>query len=259
MNIGERLHQVRNLHGLTQEQMVAGIISKSQYWRIEKESNAIRASSLIKILNQNKISVLKFFKDIDDSGIKRRELQDLVTNAYFARDYKKLGKIKKQSTNLQMKRLIDWLLAELKGKSQDFPDEDKRKLRYNVWQVERWNDDILWFFFHTLYLYKYSNLEEIINGLISKFTKNEKIEDRQLQLIASIAVRYLNICYKQNNRYEAKKVIRFLRKIPDKIEFGLAKMIADYYEALLNKKKVDAEEILDLIKTCGYENYLSLN
>ena len=77
MNIGERLHQVRNLHGLT----VAGIISKSQYWRIEKESNAIRASSLIKILNQNKISVLKFFKDIDDSGIKRRELQDLVTNA----------------------------------------------------------------------------------------------------------------------------------------------------------------------------------
>ena len=62
MNIGERLHQVRNLHGLTQEQMVAGIISKSQYWRIEKESNAIRASSLIKILNQNKISVLKFLK-----------------------------------------------------------------------------------------------------------------------------------------------------------------------------------------------------
>ncbi|WP_241146576.1 helix-turn-helix domain-containing protein [Lactobacillus gallinarum] len=98
MNIGERLHQVRNLHGLTQEQMVAGIISKSQYWRIEKESNAIRVSSLIKILNQNKISVLKFFKDIDDSGIKRRELQDLVTNAYFARDYKKLGKIK--HTNL---------------------------------------------------------------------------------------------------------------------------------------------------------------
>lgn len=102
-------------------------------------------------------------------------------------------------------------------------------------------------------------MEGIINALISKFTKNEKIEDRQLQLIASIAVRYLNICYKQNNRYEAKKVIRFLRKIPDKIEFGLAKMIADYYEALLNKKKVDAEEILDLIKTCGYENYLSLN
>ncbi len=148
-----------------------------------------------------------------------------------------------------MKRLIDWLLAELKGKSQDFPDEDKRKLRYNVWQVERWNDDILWFFFHTLYLYKYSNLEEIINGLISKFTKNEKIEDRQLQLI----------CYKQNNRYEAKKVIRFLRKIPNKIEFGLAKMISDYYEALLDKKKADAEEILDLIKACGYENYLSLN
>ena len=264
MKIGERLHRVRNLHGLTQEQMAAGIISKSQYWRIEKESNAIRASSLIKILNQNKISVLKFFKDIDDSGIKRRELQDLITNAYFARDYKKLEKIKlekikKQSTNLQMKRLIDWLLVELKGENQDFPDEDKRKLRYNVWQVERWNDDILWFFFHTLYLYKYSNLEGIINALISKFTKNEKIEDRQLQLIASIAVRYLNICYKQNNRYEAKKVIRFLRKIPDKIEFGLAKMIADYYEALLNKKKVDAEEILDLIKACGYENYLSLN
>ena len=259
MKIGERLHRVRNLHGLTQEQMAAGIISKSQYWRIEKESNAIRASSLIKILNQNKISVLKFFKDVDDSGIKRRELQDLITNAYFARDHKKLEEIKRQSTSSQINRLLDWLLAELKGKSQAFPDEDKRKLRYNVWQVERWNDDILWFFFHTLYLYKYSNLEGIINALISKFTKNEKIEDRQLQLIASIAVRYLNICYKQNNRYEAKKVIRFLRKIPDKIEFGLAKMIADYYEALLNKKKVDAEEILDLIKACGYENYLSLN
>ena len=71
MKIGRKLQQVRNLHGLTQEQMIAGVLSKSQYWRIEKESNAIRASSLIKILNQNKISVLKFFKDIEDSGIKR--------------------------------------------------------------------------------------------------------------------------------------------------------------------------------------------
>ena len=47
MNIGERLHQVRNLHGLTQEQMVAGIISKSQYWRIEKESNNLDSSKIL--------------------------------------------------------------------------------------------------------------------------------------------------------------------------------------------------------------------
>jgi transcriptional regulator with XRE-family HTH domain len=243
MKIGDRLHQVRNLHGLTQEQMAAGIISKSQYWRIEKESNAIRASSLIKILNQNKISVLTFFKDADDSGINRRELQYQITNAFFARDYKKLEEIKKQSTNSQMKRLLNWLLAELRGESQTFSDEEKRKLRYNVWQVERWNDDILWFFFHTLYLYKYSNLEGIINALISKFTKNKKIEARQQQLIISIAVRYLNICYEQNNEYEVKKVVCFLHKVPKNAEIGLAKLIADYYEALLNKKSFEAEEI----------------
>ncbi|WP_236654050.1 hypothetical protein [Lactobacillus helveticus] len=47
--------------------------------------------------------------------------------------------------------------------------------------------------------------------------------------------------------------------MPKNAEIGLAKLIADYYEALLNKKSFEAEKILDLIKACGYENYLSLN
>lgn len=42
-----------------------------------------------------------------------------------------------------MKRLLNWLLAELRGESQTFSDEEKIKLRYNVWQVERWNDDVV--------------------------------------------------------------------------------------------------------------------
>ena len=54
------------------------------------------------------------------------------------------------------------------------------------------------------------------------------------------------------------KVIHFLHEIPETIEFGLAKMIAEYYELLLDKRAIEAEEILDLIKSCGYENYLSL-
>lgn len=258
MKIGRKLQQVRNLHGLTQEQMIAGVLSKSQYWRIEKGSDTIRASILIKILNQNKISVLNFFNDNDYLGVKKRKLQNAITDAYFAQDYKKLEEIKQQSTNSQIKCLIDWLLFELKGESQNFLDEEKRKLMYNVWKAEKWNDDILWFFFHILYLYNYSNLEGIINVLISKVIKNEKIEERELQLISSIAVRYLNICYEQGSKYEAKKVIRFLRKIPETVEFGLDKLIANYYEALLNKKKAEADDILDLIKACGYEEYFRL-
>ena len=55
-----------------------------------------------------------------------------------------------------------------------------------------------------------------------------------------------------------KKVIHFLHEIPETIEFGLAKMIAEYYELLLDKRAIEAEEILDLIKSCGYGNYLNL-
>ncbi|WP_227743690.1 hypothetical protein [Lactobacillus helveticus] len=86
-------------------------------------------------------------------------------------------------------------------------------------------------------------MEGIINALISKFTKNKKIEARQQQLIISIAVRCLNICYEQNNEYEVKKVVCFLQKVPKNAEIGLAKLIADYYEALLNNKTFEAEEI----------------
>ena len=53
-------------------------------------------------------------------------------------------------------------------------------------------------------------------------------------------------------------MIRFLRKIPETVEFGLDKLIANYYEALLNKKKAEADDILDLIKACGYEEYFRL-
>ncbi|WP_173005101.1 helix-turn-helix domain-containing protein, partial [Lactobacillus helveticus] len=51
MTIGQQLKKTRLLFGLTQEEMSAGIVSKSFYSRVERDKNAITINKLIAMLN----------------------------------------------------------------------------------------------------------------------------------------------------------------------------------------------------------------
>ena len=71
-----------------------------------------------------------------------------------------------------------------------------------------------------------------------------------MQLASQILVRYLDICFKQDQRNdEMNKAIELLKLLPNKVEFGVYEILATYYEQLLDGNYENVQLIVDLLKS----------
>ncbi|WP_172992554.1 helix-turn-helix domain-containing protein, partial [Lactobacillus helveticus] len=95
MTIGQQLKKTRLLFGLTQEEMSAGIVSKSFYSRVERDKNAITINKLIAMLNANNISLNDFFRTFDNEGLPELKVQRKIYTAYNERNIVELHQIEK--------------------------------------------------------------------------------------------------------------------------------------------------------------------
>ena len=77
MTIGEALKQERIHLGLTQDEMIKGIIHKSHYSKIERGIEGISAESLFKILFAHHIDVDQFLEQIKDDFLSEEDLIEL--------------------------------------------------------------------------------------------------------------------------------------------------------------------------------------
>lgn len=77
MTIGEALKQERIHLGLTQDEMIQGIIHKSHYSKIERGIEGISAESLFKILFAHHIDVDQFLEQIKDDFLSEEDLIEL--------------------------------------------------------------------------------------------------------------------------------------------------------------------------------------
>lgn len=67
MTIGQALKEEQNRLGITGEEMVKGIISKSAYSRVINNKRNISSEALIKILFRNDIDIDNFFSKLEDT------------------------------------------------------------------------------------------------------------------------------------------------------------------------------------------------
>lgn len=77
MGISERLRRLRKIMKISQQQMCEGVITEAYYSRVENSLDNVSMVDLIRMLNNNSISLADFFEDLDlvkdDSEIKRDE------------------------------------------------------------------------------------------------------------------------------------------------------------------------------------------
>ena len=88
MMIGKKLKGLRKSLGLTQEEMAAGIMSKSFYSKIENGKSEIKIVDLLSILEKQKISLNDFFGDLKFKNVEIELIQ-----AFNNFDTKKLHKL----------------------------------------------------------------------------------------------------------------------------------------------------------------------
>lgn len=112
------------------------------------------------------------------------------------------------------------------------------------------NDKSLAQFVLSMSDYDFSDLKLIIKKIMDL-----KVKSTDFNIINLILINYMNRSYRESEISEVEKIIVYLKHFDKYSGFFLAKIISQYYEALINGKIARAEQIRDLLLDYGYQNY----
>lgn len=254
VTVGEKLRLTRLSLGLSQTEMAKRSISRSFYSRVETNESNINVGDIISILNTQGISVVDFFADFVNNHSHKRSFQEKITFSFNIKDIDGLKQLKADPdlTDIMIKQTLEYMINKLLGKSSITPI-DKKSLKHDILQFDKWDEESLWIFSNVMDLYKFSELQGMVNSIFNHFEKSEIYEGYSLELIALIAVRYLQLCFKQKNAtLEIKKTCDYLKKLPCSNRIFFFKLAGNYYKAMSDGNQKDARNISELIKDCGY-------
>lgn len=257
--IGQRLKDIRLSLGLSQKEMVEGIMDRSSYSRIESGKTLIGISSLLKILELHQISILDFFGEWGEVKAKNRDYENAATDAFLRGDVELLTSLKNDPTYtaVKVKHVIGLMIAELTDDVRCFPSRIKRELKYNVLQIGEWDSNSLWILAHSMILYKFKDLEGLVGSVFNKFKNPKDYDDQVLRLVALGAVNYLQICLKQKEaNYEIEKTLAYLKELPNLPVIMLEKMAGEYFSAKMHDDHETLKEIEMVLEEGGYGYYV---
>lgn len=258
MLVGERLKEVRKSLKLNKTQMVSGTISRSFYSRVEKNENMINARDLMEIMYSHEVPMVKFCQGLGNTRPQIYAYHERILYAYLKKDVDALNDIyhKGNFADLRIKSFIILLISKLEGQTEEAKKIIQQDLSYNCLQENNWNEENLWFTFFILDLYDFNQVRNLIDMFFNKYhAKN--VDEYTMRLVSRILVKYLDLCFKQGKRNnEMNQAIKFLKLLPNKVEFGIYKILATYYEELLDDNFENAQLIADLLqdKDLDYEN-----
>ncbi len=102
--------------------------------------------------------------------------------------------------------------------------------------------------FFIIDLYDFNQVQNLIDTLFNKYHAKD-VDECTMRLVSRILVRYLDLCFKQGKRNdEMKEAIELLKLLPSNVEFGVYKILATYYEELLDGNFENAQLIVDLLQ-----------
>lgn len=259
MKVGTQLKKIRNLYGLTQTQMSAGVVTEPFYSRVERGISEIKIEDLLMLLEQNQISLYDFFEVFDDIAINQEALRNQIIEAVILRDLKTLKEIAKQDSiheNTKLQLELQLVIAELGNKIDELSDNMRRNMKYGILQVGAWNRKALWEFLITMPLYSYSELKLLMTTIIDWQKNSGYLDSLTVEMLADVVITYIKLSFKEKKFTEVKKMLKFIKQIPDIPVIMLQKLVAQYYAALLADDKDKLVQIEKILRVSGYEQYL---
>ena len=249
MMIGEHIKKVRNSKNLTQKEMAAGIVNRSFYSRVENGSSSITADNLMKILYRHELSMTDFLYNFGNTKPKLGVYQDRITAAYINKDIVTLKEIyiNFKYEDIRIKRLLKFLIDELNGVANQ---RQFKQLNYIFFKQNKWDEETLWLVFHIMEWYEMSDLQDLIDAVIKK-CNCENATDRMRHLIVRVAIKYLDICFKQDNKNKVEEIIDLLKFLPNTTDMWIYKMMAVYYDKIFHHKYDEAKSIVNILKMCN--------
>lgn len=266
--IGAFLKAERKKLGLTEKQFNNGVLSASQYSRMENCEQDLRATNLIKILSKNKINIEHFFEkvliEIDVNSPKSEdEVLNNIAQSFYSYDLTGLKKIQKEIKKNSYNNAIDlWLeliIAILQDDVKNISEETKIKLSDELNKSEDWVHDknFLLAFGNTMIILNQERLDIYMEKIISAYKNNICQQTFELQRrISGICINYLTNCYQKKVDLYVTDTLNLLRNTSENPDLLMYKLLGFYFESLFTKKDANAKCIKLLLEKVGYKEFI---
>ena len=270
MTIGEALKQNRHELYLTQEQMCAGVVTRSFYAKVESGRNRISADKLTEILFEHDIDITYFYQLLrntysSQSKLKENDLNQKMNQAFnrgkielIEQNYHKIL-LQSNSSILKLRAMIS--VANLKDELNLIDPKVKEKLFVEFDEGANWmtRPDLLRLFTDTMPLWDSSDLSFFIGRLLAKVQKEHNIPELLQERYLRVFENYLAVYYKKNNPVKTidvnvQKIFDYILNLEPTVHFLLYKIAAVYLQNLFLGNKEEAQKIKDEMKKYGYQD-----
>lgn len=270
MTIGEALKQIRHELYLTQEQMCAGVVTRSFYAKVESGRNRISADKLTEILFEHDIDITYFYQLLrntysSQSKLKENDLNQKMNQAFnsgkielIEQNYHKIL-LQSNSSILKLRAMIS--VANLKDELNLIDPKVKEKLFVEFDEGANWMNrpDLLRLFTDTMPLWDSSDLSFFIGRLLAKVQKEHNIPELLQERYLRVFENYLAVYYKKNNPVKTidvnvQKTFDYILNLEPTVHFLLYKIAAVYLQNLFLGNKEEAQKIKDEMKKYGYQD-----
>ena len=263
--IGKFLYQERKKRHLTQKKFLGGIVSVSQYSRVESGEQDLRTSEFFKIVQLNHINITDLLNPKDQRDSK--ELEDKKLNelavAFYERDLNKIKQIKEESKKNDglTTLLLDATLMEkiLENNLDDLDPKIIEKFSKKLDEAEDWTTDkvFLQLFGSSMMIFNMDRLNMYMKKIVKRYgnTINQYSFERQRR-IGSICINYLGRSYKDNDRTQLSQVLLILYNMSAIPDLLMYKLLGQYFEALFTNDREKADELLKVLSFSGYEIFV---
>ena len=270
MTIGEALKQIRHELYLTQEQMCAGVVTRSFYAKVESGRNRISADKLTEILFEHDIDITYFYQLLrntysSQSKLKENDLNQKMNQAFnsgkielIEQNYHKIL-LQSNSSILKLRAMIS--VANLKDELNLIDPKVKEKLFVEFDEGANWmtRPDLLRLFTDTMPLWDSSDLSFFIGRLLAKVQKEHNIPELLQERYLRVFENYLAVYYKKNNPVKTidvnvQKTFDYILNLEPTVHFLLYKVAAVYLQNLFLGNKEEAQKIKNEMKKYGYQD-----
>lgn len=267
MTIGEALKKERIKMGLTQDEMIQGVIQKSHYSKVERNIEKISADSLFRILFLHHIDVDVFLGQIKDEYCtderkKSEELEAKMMEAFNNSRDNEVEKYLQSILNLPDNKsfkyrtfvAVAYFRDELNQISSEFKTEIiDQFIKYDSWLE---NTDSLRILANCMQIFPIDQLDECIRQLLRHYCGDSTtFSEIMLERVAIICNNYLHYCYySQISGNNIKRCLEYLKSLDNRTHFMFYKIAQNFYQSLYAGEKMEAKRIKNQLISWGYES-----
>lgn len=213
------------------------------------------------------IDYSSFFKKLKSENSNQNELSEtecnnLLHSAYYKNDYSKILKLQellaqKDTSKLNLNSInaqIIIIKAAISNTLDKIPENKKEYIKRAIFETNNWTESSLRLFAISMFIFNTDDINSILKAFLNNIQDINSISENKQKMFSAILINYLNYSLNhtniviKDNVYQSIGRLKSLRVDPKNC---FAKIMANYYQYVLNGDVAKSQNILNFLKANG--------